>query len=574
MNPKKISLIFFLASLSIAPALRADAPDTSFGAMTHFAQGWDPVWAWIASIRGIRNVRDELYWNVVEPQKGIYVFPQNYDDYMATLKVAGISPLIVLSFANQNYDSGLTPYTDEAMAAYGQYGVQVLRHYGDQIKAVEIWNEYNGSFCVGPATDDRAGTYAKMLQQAYASLKAERPDVIVAGGATAGVPLPYWEKLMQAGALSSMDALSVHPYRYNSPPEGIEADIAALQDLVKKYNGGQTKPIWVTEIGWGIQDGSVAGELPIDEATQAKFLVRAYALLLSARVERIYWYLLRDYQDMTLGLTAADATPKLSAFAMQILISKLSGATFVQREATADGLYSLLFTRADGSEIRIMWSLQPTTSAASGETRITDMVGNNVAIPAQLNLTDTPLYVEGPLQGLPPPPASAEILITDSARDFSSVQGQNGWWYGDFVGSSTSFEAMTNYSVTDWSQVWGDGYPFNTITPGDQHPSTTGVQPVSAVRRWQSNYEGTVHIAGQFQCGVGGDGVGVSILIDGQPLFRKLLGGGNASQYSFDFLQAVHAGTHVDFVVDPGPALDINFDATAVSAAISAHSGS
>src|SRR5581483_3978250 len=105
------------------------------------------------------------------------------------------------------------------------------------------------------------------------------------GGATIGTPSPYWEKLMQAGALASMDALSVHPYRYNAPPEGIEKDIAALQDLVRQYNNGQPKPIWVSEVGWGVQENPGPGEMLIDQATQAKFLVRGYALLLSAGVE-------------------------------------------------------------------------------------------------------------------------------------------------------------------------------------------------------------------------------------------------------------------------------------------------
>jgi hypothetical protein len=310
--------------------------------------------------------------------------------------------------------------------------------------------------------------------------------------------------------------------------------------------------------------------MAIDEATQAKFLVRAYALLLSVNVQRIYWYLLHDDQDI-MGLTTPDATPRQSAYAMQIINTELAGATFVTRESTPASLYSMLFTRPDGTQVRVIWSLQPATLTVSGQTRVTDMVGNDVGVSGQLSLSDAPVYVEGPLQGLPPAPPTA-TLLTDSARDFSSTQGQNGWWYGDFVGSSTALELMTNYAVTDWTQVWGDAYPYNDVTPGDQHPSSTGSQPVSAVRRWVSTYEGTVHVVGQFQwSGGGGDGVGVSILIDGRPQFRNLLGGANPNiQYSFDFQQAVHPGTLIDFAVDPGPALDIDFDATAVHATISA----
>ncbi len=561
-----------LLSLSIAPSLPASVPvDARFGVMTHFAHGWDPDWAWIAAIRGVPNVRDELYWNVVEQQPGVYTFPADYDRYMDTLRVAGLSPLIVLSFENPLYDGGNTPWSDTAIAAYARYGSAVLRHYGDQIKSVEIWNEYNGSFCQGPATVDRANTYARMLAGAYAGIKAARPDVIVAGGATINVPLPYWEKLMQAGALDSMDALSVHPYRYNSAPEGIEDDIAGLQNLVRQYNHGQSKPIWVTEVGWGIQENPGPGEMFIDEATQAKFLVRAYALLLSAGVERVYWYLLRDYEDFTLGLTQADATPKLSAYAMQVMIQKLSGAKFVRRELTDEYLYSLLFEFDDGTPVRVVWSLKPVTVSSLGATTVTDLLGHSSAAPAALDLTDTPLFVEGPFVGLPPRTIT-QVVLADSVRDFSGTQGYRGWSFGAFAGyGSTDFQPLTNYEVTDWTQVWGGAFPWLTVTTGDQHPSTTGSQPVSAVRRWTSTYEGSVHITGQFQCGAGGDGVGVSVFVDGERIIHASLGGGNAITAPLDFVQTVHPGTRLAFAVDPGPGNDIDFDATSLHVTITAN---
>ncbi len=115
---------------------------------------------------------------------------------------------------------------------------------------MEIWNEFNGTFCKGPAARDRAGTYLQMLRVAYTAIKRERPDVTVVAGATSGIPVPYWEELLAGGGLAFMDVVAVHPYRYDLPPEGLETDITHLQNLVKKYNGGKPKPIWVTEIGW------------------------------------------------------------------------------------------------------------------------------------------------------------------------------------------------------------------------------------------------------------------------------------------------------------------------------------
>jgi hypothetical protein len=560
------------AVLSFAAQVTPAGEDQRFGVMTHFAQGWDPSWIPLIVQGGLPEVRDELYWQEVEAQKGKFVFPDRFERYMAELNQNHVSPLIVLDFENTNYDNGLTPYTDDGIEAYARYAVQVLRHYGKQVKAVEIWNEYNGTFCKGPAAHDRAGTYLLMLRTAYAAIKQERPDVIVAGGGTSGIPLPYWEELMAGGGLAFMDVLSVHPYRYDSPPEGLETDIAALQDLVKKYNGGKSKPVWVTEIGWGTKPSTAVGDLAIDDDVLAKFLVRAYALLLSADVQRIYWYLFRDYQQFNMGLVRDDAkrTPKPAYVAMAAMIQQLHGANFVTREKTPEDIYSLVFARPSGGQVRVLWSLKPVSVAASGVTKAVDIKGKPIEITSQLYLDDSPIFVTGPLQGLPAPPASKEIILADSLRNFSSAQG-NPWSYGVFMGGSTTFIPLPNYVITDWVKTWAGQYPYISLTASDQHPSAVGSTPVSAVRRWKSNYAGPVRIAGHFRCGTQGDGVGVSILVDGQRRFRKLLGGGNGNPVveSFDFVQSVRPGTLIDFAVDPGPGVDINFDATTVYVTIS-----
>ncbi len=171
---------------------------------------------------GVGQVRDELYWRDVEPTRGDFRLPDSYRQYLPRLEQAQVSPLLVLSFENPNYDGGETPYSEEGLSAYARYAVEVLRLGGKQVKAVEVWNEFNGTFNHGPATEHRAVSYVRMLRRAYESIKRERPDVIVVGGATSGVPLPYWSRMFAAGADDCLDALSVHPYRYDSPPEGLE----------------------------------------------------------------------------------------------------------------------------------------------------------------------------------------------------------------------------------------------------------------------------------------------------------------------------------------------------------------
>lgn len=566
--PVLLTLTAFVGGNAAVAAEQAGS-DKRFGVMTHYAHGWDQRSIPSIPAAGIASVRDELYWREVEPEKGVFRFPAVFDSYMARLAQGGVEPFIVLSFENGHYDDGATPHTDEGIAAYARYGAEVLRHYGPQIKAVEIWNEYNGTFVSGPAQADRSGTYLRMLQAAYTELKRTRPDVVVVGGATAGVPLPYWEKLLQGGALAHLDVVSVHPYRYDSPPEGIETDIAELAALIARYNNGEPKPIWVTEIGWGTQAAVAPGDLAIDDTVQAQFLVRAYALLFSAKVKRVFWYLLRDYEEFAMGLLRNDAalSPKPAYTAMANMIRQLHGAEVVGREPTLSDLYSVLFRGPDGKEVRVLWSLQARTLALSGVTGVVDLMGRPLGYSGTLRVGPSPIFVTGTMRGLP---VASEKVVADSRQGFSAMQGERGWSYGFVRGTGDVYEPLPVNQSDDWRAAWLGPAPYLWVTAADQHPSVIGGVPVAVVRRWKSDREGRVRVAGSFRGGkYGGDGVGVGIVIDGKARLNKILSRATAVSETFDFTQRVQPGTTIDFFVNPGPAASIDHDATAVAVTIS-----
>jgi hypothetical protein len=544
--------------------------DGRFGVMTHFAHGWDP--ALIASVAqsGVGSVRDEIYWRDVEPQKGVFQIPARYEQMMATLARRGIDPFVVLSFEHEAYDAGDTPHSDGAIAAYARYASELVRRFPQQIKAVEIWNEYNGAFVRGPAVADRAATYLRMLRATYQELKRLRPDVVVVGGGTAGVPLPYWEKLLAGGALDFMDVLSVHPYRYDDAPEGLETDLREFAALVKKYNHGRPKPVWVTEIGWNARAAERPGEQPIDDRRQAQFLVRAYALLFSAGVDRVYWYLFRDYNEAQMGLVRADeANSRKPAFtAMAALAHQLRDATFVARDESPPEIYSLCFRRPTGESVRVMWSTEPRRVAVTGVTGVTDMLGRSLGSSGELNLSESPIYVAGEIGNLPPRTTEE---VADSRRGFGEVQGNNGWRYGRIGGDGEHFTPLPTFGADDWRATWTADLPHLSISAKEQHPSVQNGQPVSAVRRWESDRAGLVRVAGSFRGGkTGGDGVGVSVVVNGQRRSRTVLGGApdRAVVETFNFVERVGPGTTIDLVVDPGPAANIDFDTTVVAMTI------
>lgn len=561
------------AILSPAPKLGTASP---FGVMTHFAQGWNQDIIPLIARLGAGEDRDEQYWNAVEKMPGQFVYPPSFESYMTRLGQNGIASLTPLTFENGHYDGGQTPYTQAGFDGYARYGQEVVGHYGPQIRAVEIWNEYNGSFCKGPATQDRAGTYVKMLKTAYPALKRTRPDVLVLGCDTAGIPLPFLEKIFAAGGLQYMDGVSVHPYRYGSAPEGFENEIAGLETLIRKYNGGKPKPIWVTEMGWFLKKSQAPGDLTITEAEQAKFAVRGDCLLLSAGVQKMFWYLFRDYNEFaTMGLVRDERdplgryAPKPAYVAFAVMARQLAGARFVRREPAADGVYSLLFGRS-GEEIRVLWATTPTPLTVGVKSALsqTDLMGETQALtPAEgtlrLALTDAPVYLHGVVTLPPPPPAVKRVVLADSRRDFSDTQGRNGWQYGFWDGTGTyHFQPLPKYQVTDFKREWTGPSPYLEVTADEQHPGAADGRPVWSIRRWVSPIAGQIRIQGEVGHGTEGDGVNVHVLADGVSLYQQKFGGGAAVAGKIDLLVPVHVGSTVDFAVDPGPGTNIDYDAT------------
>lgn len=577
-------------SLAVLPPLDlAGIPESPFGVCTHFAQGWELDLVPLIVRAGIKHVRDELYWDCVEEEKGQFDFPSHYRGYLAALKEQHLAPLIPLTFENPHYDQGLTPHTAAGFEAYARYGAEVLRQF-PEIGEVEVWNEYNGSFCKGPASDNRGLTYAAMLAVARPALKQARSAARIAGAGTAGVPWPYLEKLFQSGALAHMDVVSVHPYRYRSAPEGMEREAGELLALIRKANGGKAKPVWATEYGWGVQPAEAEGDLAITELDQAKFLVRGHTLLLAGGVERAFWYLFKDTAEFpTMGLVRGDEdpqgrhAPKPAYVAYATLIRQLQGARFAEREKAGVGIYVLRFEDEQKRPVRVLWSLKPAQlhlRVPGDPATLTELMGGQSRLKrgeCNLELGDSPVFLRGVVEGLPVPGAENEEPavqpIADSEADFAAEQGQGGWTYGyfDLAGAGgDQFRRLREYRVTDWTREWVNEVDWLSINATYQHPASREGKPVPVVRRWRSaGNSGPARLVLQANLeDPKGDGVHVRVLVDDREVWARQLGGGEPIRLDQTLKLNLKPGMRIDLAVDPGPGANIDFDGTSLRARI------
>jgi hypothetical protein len=400
--------------------------------VTRGVPNYEPDYIPLVDAAGVGQVRDELSWNNVEPEHGVYAFPPTHRDYMAELKERGIASLTIMNYGNKLYDQdaqgvGAAPYTDEGRQAYAYYGKALLDAYGDQIRDLEVWNEYNGNapWNRGPCRLD-ADCYYEMLKVAYETIKAAHPDASVTGPAGVTIPYGWIERVFQRGGLQYLDAVTVHPYGFPQSPEngyrgrnlpgiGLEARIVQLQELIKKYNNGETKPIYFTEIGWGTQQ-SARG---VTEQEQAQYQVRTHTAAFAAGVEKVFWYEIMNKKVLPLGPGAnygmirhpddplGKYAPKPSFVSYATMTRQLAHKPFVAKDAAPEGARSYVFGEGQDA-VRVMWApdgQQNVTIAASGPIEITDIMGaSDTYFPVDghvyVTLSGDPMYVKGPVDGI------------------------------------------------------------------------------------------------------------------------------------------------------------------------------
>ncbi len=383
-------------------AVTAVQPGSLLGVGTHFGQSWSTDLVPLVATAGARGARDEAYWQNVETTAGSYTYPANVTAYLQAWQNDQLDPLLVADYGNPNYDGGSAPYDDAGRTAFANYADALVGHY-PQVHNLAVWNEWDVN-ATGPA-NKTPDSYVALLTATYAKLKADHPGVTLVGGGDVDVnQLAWFETFCAQGGLRYLDVVSIHPYNYLGPPEGLGAAIDQVRALIRKYAGGVDKPIWITEDGWGTGTNAVA----VDEPTQAEYVARAelvalahgvLALLRQAEdlhhealaVRRFYAYdFMNDGTDPAnlehnFGLVhnvadpAGAYTPKPSYVAYATAARQLAGATYLGQENPGSGLFDEVFAAGDGSPLRAIWAASgantTVTVSATGPVQVTSLYG-------------------------------------------------------------------------------------------------------------------------------------------------------------------------------------------------------
>ncbi|RWR18393.1 hypothetical protein D8Y23_09900 [Microbacterium enclense] len=326
---------------------------------------------------GFREIRDETSWTSVERKRGEYEIPAYAEDLHAVTDENGLKMLFVAGYGNPvAYPDDMKetlspPTTREGRQGYVDY-INTVLDADPQIDKVEVWNEFNRS--QRNTSDCQSGAcYATLVKAVYTGVKARHPHVDIVAGNTAGTPLSWFSDFIDADGLNYSDMLSTHGYATDL--DATLSKVSALDALVKKNNGGVSKPIIVSEVGvsstTSTKDGGNVARVPT-EAQAAAALVKIFVGLRAVpSVAQTVWYdgiddgTRLDETEDNFGLYRQPTDrveafqPKQGAAAAGYLLRQLAGYEFEGRRSLGSDVWMYTFSDKNGDQRRVLWRDAP-----------------------------------------------------------------------------------------------------------------------------------------------------------------------------------------------------------------------
>ena len=292
----------FLAILATLPA----AASNDFGVTIAFS-GDAHKQAEMMAAAGVRWVRVDLAWSVVEPEPGRYDF-RTWDRFLDAFEPLGIRTLFILDYGNRLYEDGFPPSTESGRAAFAAFAGAAARHFRGRA-AWEIWNEPNLPQFWAGSPDPAA--YVALARAAAAAIRREDPRAWILGPSLGGgtFDLKYLDATFAFGLLDIVDAVSVHPYGA-AYPEAAAAFYDDVRRCIERYAPGREIPVVVSEWGYAVEG--------LGEEEQARYLLRALETNRRSGIALTIWFNCREPVNFwhSFGLLDVRGRPKPAYLAL------------------------------------------------------------------------------------------------------------------------------------------------------------------------------------------------------------------------------------------------------------------
>ncbi len=315
---RRLSGVLLLCVLLAVPTA-ADVVRTSespFGVICSWPGIKDAGIKWVRAGAGC----SALDWGAVEKERGVFDWTNADAEVNGWIRDEGVDLLVILGYTPKWASSGPNGENSappRSLKDWTDFVHAVVSRYKGKVKYWEVWNEPDIGFWTGTIEQ-----YSDLLKSAYVAAKKADPECKVVFGGTAGVNLPFIERVYDTGGQYFFDVMAVHPYQWGETFDDawFTLQLRNLRDLMDKRRDLH-KEIWLTELGWS------TGDKGITEEVQARLLQQAMITSLTCGdmdVAKAFWFSVKDWVGPGHGLIRPDGTRKPAFEAYRLVTGMLS----------------------------------------------------------------------------------------------------------------------------------------------------------------------------------------------------------------------------------------------------------
>lgn len=387
--------------LSLAAVPDVGLPHERMGISAHFGRYYYNLdIADLLPRIGVMKVRNGVTWHRVEHQPGQMRTPAPYIETIKRAEEIGMGGIFLASGFARHYGGGY-PRTAEQIEAFIDYAEFSWDHSRRAMDDLMIWNEWSNGTGMPASFEPTPKGYVDMIDAIVPPIRERFPDVSIIG---LGGENPYRfrheiKAMLATGVARHFDSLAFHPYRQPNAPEdthrpGAEPVDLTMKEMLKlsaEHNGPAR--IDVTEVGYP----TFRAYWGVSETELAQYLPRTLAMLHSVpEVNRVYWYCLRDSDEISLRGRAQDTysfsqhhfgvfraatynyAPKAAGVALATYVRMTTQAIFGEVERLPDDVYRVAVTEKDGTpRSTLYWTTGEPRAMRVGSpgVRYTDVMG-------------------------------------------------------------------------------------------------------------------------------------------------------------------------------------------------------
>ncbi len=247
---------------------------------------------WVNDVKnklGMNWFKQQVRWEYIEPVKGQFDWTPVQVGIRSARRFNTNIMLSVVTAPEWARESGFDPEKHGPPADpqdYVNFVTELVNRFGNQIDAIEVWNEQNIDREWQSSRGLIAADYVDLLRRTYEAVKAINPNIIIISGAlspsggwvdngvtTAVDDFVYFDALLDAGMLDYADCVGAHHNGYNIGPsvtwDAVPDDPAAsfrgpfdnphhswsFRSTLETYANrialrGKDTKLCVTEFGW------------------------------------------------------------------------------------------------------------------------------------------------------------------------------------------------------------------------------------------------------------------------------------------------------------------------------------